>query len=88
MATSDLTMPGPVARALARATTEFLATQQVELDRFEVVVSTGAGTCEVVFVPAADPGASTRGGQTSAGREMHFWVTLTDGQLVRSSFAR
>ncbi len=88
MATSDLTMPGPVARALARATTEFLATQQVELDRFEVVVSTGADACEVIFIPAADPGPTTRGGQASAGREMHFWVTLTDGQLVRSSFAR
>ena len=88
MAMNDLTMPGPIARAVARATTEFLATQQVDLDRYEVIVSTDASACEVVFLPAADPGASVRGGQTSAGREMHFWIALADGQLLRSSLAR
>jgi len=85
---SEITMSGPVARAVARAMTEFLATQQVELERFEVVVATGAGACEVIFLPAPDAGPTTRGGESSAGREMHFWVSLTDGQLLRTSFAR
>ena len=85
---TEITMTGPVARAIARATTEFLAMQQVELERFEVVAITADGTCEVVFLPAPDPGPTTRGGQSSAGREMHFWLSLVDGQLLRKSFAR
>ena len=87
--TTEIRMPAAVARAVARATNEFLAIHpRAELGRFEVVVITEARACEVVFVPAADPGASARGGQTSAGREMHFWIALADGQLLRSSFAR
>ena len=83
-----ITLPGPIARAVARATAEFLAAQQVELDRFEVVVETDAHTCEVIFVPSPDAGASARGGETSAGREMHFRIALADGQVLRTSFAR
>ena len=91
MATSptiDITMPGSVARAVARATTEFLAAKQGVVDRFDVVVATRGGTCEVIFVPEHDPGASVRGGQSSAGSEMHFWVSIADGELLKTSLAR
>ncbi|MFL6700041.1 MAG: hypothetical protein ACJ8GJ_22960 [Vitreoscilla sp.] len=86
--TTEITMTGPVARAVARATTEFLSAGHGAIDRFEVIVTTGADTCEVIFVPEPDPGATTRGGQSSAGREMHFWVSTADGELLKSSFAR
>ena len=85
---SEITIPGPMARALARATAEFLAAGHGAIDRFEVVVATDATTCEVIFVPQPDAGATMRGGRSSAGPEMHFWVSLSDGELLRSSFAR
>jgi hypothetical protein len=84
---SETTMSGTAARAVARATSEFVASGQA-VDRFEVVVMRHAESYEVVFVPEPDPGASVRGGQTSAGREMHFWISAADGELLKTSFAR
>ena len=81
-------MSGAVARALARATTEFIAAGEGAAEHFEVVVVVGTGDCEVAFVPQPDPGPPVRGGQAQAGRERHFGVSIGDGELLRSSFAR
>ena len=86
--TTEITMPGAIARAVARATTGFLAAREGDIHRFEVIVTTDADTCEVAFVPEPDSGATPRGGRTSAGREMHFRVSIADGELLQTSFAR
>ena len=86
--TPEITMSGPIARAVARAAAEFQSAGHGAIERFEVIVATDGATCEVIFVPEPDPGASIRGGQSSAGREMHCWISIADGELLRSSFAR
>ena len=83
----DLSISGLQARAIAIAYAEFAKTDRV-LDRYMVEVVASGDAFEVVFVPGPDPGPTVRGGRTSAGPEMHFWVSCSDYSLLKSSFAR
>jgi hypothetical protein len=84
----ETSISGPQARAIGIAYAEFAKTTDHVLDRYTVKVVASGDAFEVVFVPGFDPGPTVRGGRTSAGPEMHFWVSRSDYSLLKSSFAR
>lgn len=83
----ELAVSGPQARAIAVAWAEFAKTGG-EPARYEVIVATHADAFEVIFVPEAPPGRSLRGGETPAGKEIHYWISRQDFELHRTTFAR
>ena len=83
----DTTFTGLEARALAVAHAAFAETGH-DLRRYAVVLRSQGASCEIVFVPEQEPGRSVRGGETSAGREIHYHVNLDSGLLERTHFAR
>lgn len=83
----ETTLSGLEARAIAAAYREFAQTGH-EIHRYTVIVERRATHCSVIFVPEQEPGHSVRGGHSAAGREIHYQVSLADGQLMRTSYAR
>ncbi|MBV8209109.1 MAG: hypothetical protein JO133_03505 [Burkholderiaceae bacterium] len=84
----ETSLPGPQTRAVAVAYAEFAKSSDRLIERYQVLVTTHDDSFEVVFVPDPDPGVTVLGGRTSAGPEMHFWVSRSDYSLLKSSFAR
>jgi len=87
MSTAEITLSGPQARAIAVAHAEFQKTAYL-VEHYEVIVATHDDAFEVIFLPAAAPGRSTRGGETPAGKEIHYWVARRDYALLRTTYAR
>ncbi len=85
--TKEVALTGPQARAIAVAWAEFTKTGGVPA-QYEVIVATHTDTFEVIFVPEAPPGRSLRGGETPAGKEIHYWVSRQDFGLQKTTFAR
>jgi hypothetical protein len=85
--TKEVALTGPQARAMAVAWAEFAETGCVPA-QYEVIVATHADTFEVIFVPEAPPGSSLRGGETPAGKEIHYWVSRQDFGLQKTTFGR
>lgn len=84
---SETTLPGPVARAVAAACAEFALSGQ-DIANFSVDILPQGDECEVVFVPDAGGSSLPRGGRTPAGRETHYGVQLSTGQLTTRHYAR
>ena len=87
MTTPEIALAGPQARAIAVAWAEFAKTGGVPA-RYEVIVATHADTFEVIFVPEYRPGSGLRGGETPAGKEIHYWVSRQDFGLQKTTFGR
>jgi hypothetical protein len=87
MMTTDITVPGPQARAIAVAQAEFQKTA-FAIENYQVIVTPHADAFEVTYLPAQPAGRSVRGGETPAGKEIHYWVSRQDFSLLRTSFAR
>ena len=87
MTTPEIALTGPQARAIAVAWAEFAETGGVPA-RYEVIVATHTDTFEVIFVPEAPPGNGLRGGETPAGKEIHYWVSRQDFGLQKTTFGR
>jgi hypothetical protein len=87
MSRSEITLPGPMARAVAASHAEFTKTGYA-IERYEVIVVTHADAFEVVFVPQPAPGEDVVGGYNSAGRELHYWISTRDFSLLRTSYGR
>jgi hypothetical protein len=94
--TSDAT-PDPASTRLAAASTRALriavarlaADGHPPLSHYDVQITPGDTTVEVVFIPLLAPGERyTRGGATSLGREVHYDVDLATNAVVRTSFGR
>ena len=88
MSIVEITLPGPQARAVAVSHAEFQKTGYL-IEQYEVIVAPHDDAFEVIFLPAAAPGrSSTRGGETPAGKEIHYWVSRRDYAVLRTTYAR
>jgi hypothetical protein len=87
MTRPEIALTGPQARAIAVAWAEFAKTGGVPA-QYEVIVATHADTFEVIFVPEHPPGSSLRGGETPAGKELHYWLSCQDFGLQKTTFGR
>jgi hypothetical protein len=85
--TPEITLTGPQARAIAVAWVEFAKTGGVPA-QYEVLVATHSDAIEVIFVPMQPPGRSLRGGETPAGKEIHYWISRQDFVLQKTTFGR
>jgi hypothetical protein len=83
----EITLTGHQARAVAVACGEF-DKSGATAENHEVIVATHADAFEVVFLPEAPAGPSVRGGETPAGKEIHYWVSRRDFSLQKTTFAR
>lgn len=87
MKPQETTLAGPQARAIAVGYAEFEKTGFL-IEGYEVIVAAHAEAFEIIFLPAAPEGRSVRGGQTPAGKEIHYWISRQDFSLKRTTFAR
>jgi hypothetical protein len=85
--TPEITLTGPQARAVAVACGEF-GKSGATAQNYEVIVVTHPDSFEVIFLPEAPAGRSLRGGETPAGKEIHYWVSRRDFGLQKTTFAR
>jgi hypothetical protein len=85
--TPEIALTGPQARAIAAAWFEFAKTGGVPA-QYEVLVATHSDAIEVIFVPEQPAGHSLRGGETPAGKEIHYWISLQDFELQKTAFGR